>query len=68
MISAIVLALGVLLLVGPMALTGWGAHRRGRRPAVAVLSGLFFPVAWVAWYLRDEHPSRYRAVADRGRS
>lgn len=37
-------------------LTGLGAHRRGLAIPPAVVAGLFFPVTWIVWYLRDEHP------------
>jgi hypothetical protein len=30
-----------------------GARRRGQRWPRALLSGLLFPVTWVAWYLAD---------------
>jgi hypothetical protein len=51
----------VLLLVAlvwlPFAvLTGLGEHRRGARTVVAVLAGVAFPLTWVVWYVRDEHP------------
>lgn len=39
-------------------LTALGAHQRGRAASLAVLAGLFFPVTWTVWYLRDEHPYR----------
>jgi hypothetical protein len=45
-----------LVLVALMTLTALGARRRGRSVASAVLAGVFFPVAWTVWYLRDEHP------------
>jgi hypothetical protein len=35
------------------ALTAVGAGRRGQRWPRALLSGLLFPVTWVAWYLAD---------------
>lgn len=41
----------VLALAG---LTAAGERRRGHGPGVALVAGLFFPVTWVAWYLRDE--------------
>ena len=43
-------------------LTALGAHRRGVAVPSAVLAGLCFPVTWVAWYVRDEHPYRRNAV------
>ena len=47
------------------ALTALGARRRGVAIPSAVLAGLFFPVTWTAWYVRDEHPYR-RSDASRG--
>jgi hypothetical protein len=59
---AVALAAGavVLALAG---LTAVGERRRGHGTGVAVVAGLFFPVTWVAWYLRDE----VRPGADRAR-
>jgi hypothetical protein len=39
-------------------LTALGAHERGPSIGRAVLAGVFFPVTWTVWYLRDEHPYR----------
>jgi hypothetical protein len=39
-------------------LTAIGAHRRGLTIPRAALAGLFFPVTWTVWYLRDQHPCR----------
>ena len=54
----LVIILVVVLLAGPvlllMTLTAVGERKRGGRPVTAVLAGLFFPVAWTAWYVRDE--------------
>jgi hypothetical protein len=50
---ALVLA-GALLAV--VILTGLGAHRRGLAALPAALAGLFSPVTWTVWYLRDERP------------
>jgi hypothetical protein len=58
-VVAVVLALGVLLLA---VLTGTGEHRRGARAPVVLLAGLFFPLAWLVWYLRDERPYRRDAA------
>jgi len=41
-----------LLLLG--ALTGMGSRRRGAGWRVTVLSAVFFPVAWIDWYVRDQ--------------
>lgn len=41
----------------PLAIaTAVGAHRRGCRGALVVLAGVGYPVTWVVWYLRDQHP------------
>lgn len=48
----------VTILLAVVALTFLGARRRGQRWYVAVASGLLFPVAWLLWYVRDEHPYR----------
>jgi hypothetical protein len=51
------LALAAVTLPLPV-LTGLGARRRGVEFPLAVIAGLFFPVTWTVWYLRDEHPYR----------
>lgn len=56
----VVLALGLAVQLGLSVLTGLGSRRRGAGPAVVLLSSLFFPVAWVAWYVSDVHPYRHR--------
>jgi hypothetical protein len=43
-------------------LTAWGARRRGQRWRLALLSGLFFPVSWVTWYMIDERAAGGRAT------
>ena len=48
----IVAVLGSVL--GLMVLTSLGSARRRASAPVAILSGFFFPVAWVVWYVRDE--------------
>jgi hypothetical protein len=48
-LMALWLALGML--------TAAGARRRGYRWHLALLSGLLFPVIWVAWYLADSRPN-----------
>jgi hypothetical protein len=45
------LVLPVLLLA---TLTATGERRRGARARTCLVAGLFFPVTWVAWYVRDE--------------
>jgi hypothetical protein len=47
---ALVFACGLLVLG---CLTIVGARRRGNGVAPSVLAGVFFPVTWIAWYLRD---------------
>ena len=39
-------------------LTAVGAHQRGLSLPRAAVTGLFFPVSWTVWYVRDEHPYR----------
>ena len=55
--AAVVLPLPVL--------TALGARRRGLTAPRAAVAGLFFPVTWTVWYVRDEHPYRrtYRRLA-----
>ena len=55
--------LACVVLAAP-AMTVVGARRRGRRVPAALLAGLFFPVTWVVWYLRDEHPYAAREQRD----
>ncbi len=54
---AVALVCAVIFLA-MMALTIAGARRRGQHLPVAVIAGIFFPVAWTVWYLRDEQPYR----------
>ena len=57
LVTVAALALTPLALVVMMAaLTVVGSRRRGADLGLAVLSGLFFPVTWVAWYVWDEQP------------
>jgi len=44
------------LAVAFMVLTGMGETQRGADPRTAVIAALFFPITWVVWYVRDEHP------------
>ena len=44
--------------VALVVLTGMGAHERGLSLPLSVMAGLFFPIAWVVWYVSDEHPYR----------
>lgn len=54
MILIVVLLSAGAVMVSLAALTAVGERRRGGRLPVAVLAGLFFPLAWIAWYARDE--------------
>ena len=56
----IVWLLGLAAISLPLpVLTALGAHQRGQALPLAVLAGLFFPLTWTVWYLRDEHPYRW---------
>lgn len=52
----VLLLVPVAALVALAVLTGVGERRRGGRAGVAVAAGAFFPIAWIVWYARDEHP------------
>lgn len=58
--TGIVLVLALTVSAGSvvalMVLTGLGERKRGARVVTAVVAGLFFPLAWAAWYVRDERP------------
>lgn len=57
--NVVIIVLPVVLgLVALMTLTAIGAHRRGRGLPGSAAAGVFFPVTWAAWYVRDEHPYR----------
>ena len=56
-VAAAVLAVAAVLL-GCMGLTASGERRRGQGIAAIVAAGIFFPVTWAVWYLRDERPYR----------
>jgi hypothetical protein len=49
-----VAAVGAAVVVTLVGLTGAGSRRRGAPIPVSTIAGLFFPVTWVAWYVRDE--------------
>ena len=55
--AALVMGAALLVLMG---LTATGERRRGHGIVLALAAGLFFPITWSVWYLRDERP--YRAV------
>jgi hypothetical protein len=59
-IWALGLSAAVWLAVGSLAARG--ARRRGQRWGFAWLSGLFFPVSWVTWYMLDERAAGARAT------
>lgn len=50
----VVLVLGVL--------TAAGSRRRGAGWSLAVLSGLFFPITWATWYVRDQRPFAHHSM------
>ena len=56
-VAAGMLVMGAVLLA-LMGITATGERKRGRGIGVALVAGLFFPIAWTVWYLRDEHPYR----------
>lgn len=57
-LTAVAISLGALV-----GLTALGQRRRGHSWGVAVIAGLFFPITWAVWYVRDEQP--YRRLACR---
>lgn len=40
----------------PVSLTSVGERRRGGGWVVTVVAGVFFPLTWAVWYVRDERP------------
>jgi hypothetical protein len=53
---AAVLALVSMLVFAWLALSGLtmaGAQRRGLHWRPALVTGLFFPVTWIVWYVHD---------------
>jgi hypothetical protein len=48
-------------------LAAWGARRRGQRWCFAWLSGLFFPLSWVIWYMGDERAAGGRTTRQQRR-
>ena len=58
-VAAAALALGGMLLAC-MGLTASGQRRRGHGIALTVAAGIFFPITWAVWYLRDERPYTVR--------
>lgn len=49
---AVLVAL-IAVTAGLAAVTGAGERRRGGTLPVCVCAGIFFPVAWTSWYVRD---------------
>jgi hypothetical protein len=47
-----------LIVIAVAALTAVGERRRGGHISLAVVAGVCFPVTWVIWYVRDQHPFR----------
>lgn len=43
----------VAALLGLAGLTGVGQRRRGGGIGRCVAAGLFFPLAWIGWYVHD---------------
>ncbi|HXH80722.1 hypothetical protein [Nocardioides sp.] len=56
-VAAVALVMGSAVLA-LAALTATGERRRGHGLGVALVAGIFFPITWVAWYVRDERPYR----------
>jgi hypothetical protein len=54
-VVAVALVMGAPVVV-LMVLTATGQRRRGHGRVTALVAGLFFPLTWGIWYLRDEHP------------
>lgn len=50
----VALLLMVAIVVALASLTAIGERRRGGRFAVVLIAGVFFPLAWIAWYTHDE--------------
>ena len=62
-VTLVLLAGPILLLAASLAvLTAVGARHRGNPIWLAALSGLAFPLAWVLWYVHDEHPHAARVT------
>jgi hypothetical protein len=49
---------GIAIVLPLMAFTATGERRRGHGVGVAFAAGLFFPITWAVWYVRDERPYR----------
>jgi hypothetical protein len=57
MLTQMLLALAAVSLPWVL-LTALGAHNRGLPMPLVALTSLFYPVAWIVWYVKDEHPYR----------
>lgn len=51
---AVAVLAAAALVVPVVVLTTLGGRRRGHDWPLAVLGGVLFPLAWVAWYVRDD--------------
>lgn len=49
---------GVTVVAALVCMTATGERRRGHGAVVALTAGLFFPITWAVWYVRDERPYR----------
>ncbi|MFC9768524.1 hypothetical protein [Rhodococcus jostii] len=49
-----------LILVVVSASTAHGQSRRSGNPWTVFAAGMFFPIAWVVWYLRDRRAEKPR--------
>jgi hypothetical protein len=56
-VAAALLICGAVV-VALMALTAVGERGRGHGPLVSLVAGVFFPITWAVWYVRDERPYR----------
>jgi hypothetical protein len=54
--AAFWIGLLAVVVTGSCVLTTLGARQRGLTWVVAVVSGLAFPITWIAWYAEDELP------------
>jgi hypothetical protein len=56
------LGLSAVVWLAVSSLSALGARRRGQRWRFAWLSGLFFPLSWVIWYVVDERAAGGRTT------
>jgi hypothetical protein len=62
-VLVLVVALLACVPLGLAALTASGSRRRGAGPWSAAIGGVFFPVTWVIWYVRDAQGSEHQGGA-----